>query len=107
MATGIQATTALASATETKVYEVPTGYTWYGGVSICNRNAATAKVRVAVGSNAAMSAGMYLEYELPLTAYGTSGNVLQLTGLSLATTQAVWVYSDTANVDVVVFGIEE
>lgn len=107
MANGVQATTALSATTETKVYEVPAGYRWIGNISICNRNTTVAKVRLAVGSNAAMASGMYLEYNIPLLPAGNVGNVIERTGKILGSAQAIWVYSDSANVDVVIDGIEE
>lgn len=107
MANKIQATTAVSASTETKVYEVPTGYVFTGFVNVCNRNSTVAKVRIAYGSNAAMAAGMYVEYDLPLSPAGTVGNVVQLTGVILGSEQAVWVRSDSSNVDVVVGGYEE
>ena len=102
-----QATTALSASTETKVYEVPTGYTWIGNISICNRNTTVAKVRLAVGDNSAMAAGMYLEYDIPLAPYGNVGNVLERTGKILTAGKAIWARSDSSNVDVVIDGIEE
>jgi len=107
MANKVQATSALSATTETKVYEVPTGYVFTGWINVCNRNATTAKIRLAVGSNAAMANGMYIEYDLPLAPTSTTANVLERTGIILGSTQAVWAYSDSANVDVVVAGYEE
>lgn len=107
MANKVQATTALSATTATKIYEVPTGYVFTGWLNVCNRNSTVAKLRLALGSNSAMANGMYVEYDLPLSPIGSVGNVLERTGIILGAGQAVWAYSDSSNVDVVVAGYEE
>lgn len=107
MATGVQASTALTATTDTIVYTIPSGYTWTGCVSFCNRNSSQAKVRLAFGTGSSLAAGQYVEYDFPLPPAGSPGNVLERTGVVLQAGHRVLAYSDSSNVDVVVYGIEE
>ena len=107
MATGKVAAVALSAAANTSVYTVPTGKVFTGKINFCNRNAAVAKVRLAYSTSVAPLAGEWLEYDCPLSAIGSTGNVLERNGECLGAGESVWAYSDTANVDVVVQGYEE
>ena len=107
MATGKQANTALTATVWSLVYEIPTGYTWTGEVSFCNRGTATASVRLAYGTGSSGSAGEYRLYDYPLTPAGSPGSVVALTGQVLQAGQRILAYSSTNDVDVVVTGYEE
>ena len=107
MATGVQAVQTLAVTTWTNCYTVPSGKVWTGKINVCNRNAALVKVRLAYGTGASPNAGEYVEYDCPLSAAGSTGNVLERNGECLQDGYKVWAYSDTANVDVVIQGYEE
>jgi len=90
--------------TETDVYTV--GASLVSGViiSICNRNSAVTSVRVSLRkNNEAASDKQYIEYDVSIPAAG----VLERTGVILSAGDVVTVYSDTTNVSVNVFGIEE
>jgi len=104
MASGRLGTADLSATTITDVYTVPASTLASVNIGICNRNAATVTIRVAVSdTTVTQGADEYIEYETPLGAYG----VLERTGIVLDAGKIITVYSDTANVSVVITGIEE
>lgn len=107
MATGRQGATALSATTWAAVYTVPAATIWTGKISVCNRNATQVKVRMGFGTGSSPASGEFVEYDTPLTPAGTAGAVLERSGEILDAGMKVLVYSDTANVDVVVSGYEE
>ena len=107
MATGVQASTALTATTDTIVYTIPTGFTWTGCISVVNRGTSQAKIRLAFGTGSSLTAGQYVEYDFPLSPAGSPGNVLERTGIVMQAGHRILAYSDSSNVDVVVYGIEE
>lgn len=96
---------ALAAATNTTVYTAPPDTVAAFNVSICNRGATAAKVRLALcdaGAGAPANAD-YLEYDFSLDA----NQAMERTGLTIDATKRVVAYADTANVSVVVTGQEQ
>ncbi|MBL4680852.1 MAG: hypothetical protein JKY88_09035 [Pseudomonadales bacterium] len=105
MATGRLGTADLSAATITDVYTVPASTKTSVNVNVCNRNSTQVKVRLAI-SDTTVTQGNdeYIEYDAVITGNG----VLERTGLMMdATNKFLTAYSDTANVSVVVTGIEE
>jgi hypothetical protein len=104
MASGRLFAVDLAATTYNSPYAVPASVVCTMNVNICNRNATTVKVRLAVAA-ATGTPGVteFIEYDTMLAPYG----VLERTGLVLAATQRITAYSDTANVSVVGYGFEE
>ena len=96
---------ALGAAALTAVYTVP-GATQaiVSSVTVCNRSAVSATVRVSIAvSGAADDPKQYLYYDLPLD--GNDSFVLTL-GIALGAADIVRAYASTANVSVNVFGVE-
>jgi hypothetical protein len=102
MATGRLGVAAIAAATNTAVYTVPTGYYTVCNISLVNRNAAAVKVRVAMASTASPAVQEWIEYDTIIVPNG----VFERTGLVLQAGLNIVVYSDTANVGCTVYGIE-
>ncbi|RLE28788.1 MAG: hypothetical protein DRJ61_15775 [Acidobacteria bacterium] len=104
MASGRLGTADLSAATITDVYTVPSSTLASVNISVCNRNASAVAIRIAV-SDTAVTQGNdeFIEYGASIAGNG----VLERTGIALDATKIVTVYSDTANVSVVVTGIEE
>ena len=104
MASGRLGTANLAATTITDVYTVPANTLTSCNINICNRNATAAVVRIAI-SDTSVTQGLdeFIEYDYSLSAKG----VLERGGVLLDAAKILTVYSDTANVSVVVTGIEE
>jgi hypothetical protein len=105
MATGLLGQSAPNAAQYTQVYAVPTGYFTALSISVLNRAATQASIRIALTGNVAPvapSAAEFIEYD---TILGGNG-VLERTGIMLNASKYVVVYSTTANISVSVFGIE-
>ena len=104
MASGRLGTADLSATTITDVYTVPSSTLASVNISVCNRNASAVAIRIAV-SDTAVTQGNdeFIEYGVSIAGNG----VLERTGIALDATKIVTVYSDAANVSVVVTGIEE
>lgn len=105
MATGRLGAEDLLATTYTTVYTVPTDTFTVAAVSICNRNATDINVRIGVTPTAGPSApgnAEFIEYDVTISGNG----VLERTGIVMDAGKTISVYSDTANVSAVVFGIE-
>lgn len=83
---------------------VDAGKTRTVSINLVNRDAsAGAKVRIAIGTNAAPANGDYIEYDTPLPPNG----VLERTGLVVGAGERVILRVDTANVTGRIHGFEE
>lgn len=103
MATGILGTPAdLAATTNTTIYTCPSTTFSVATVSICNRNASSVTVRLAVSTSATPGNAEWIEYGTTIPANA----VLERTGLVLDAGKYIVAYSSTANVSVVAYGIE-
>lgn len=103
MATGILGTQAdLTAATLTSVYTVPADTFTVATVSICNRGATSASVRIAVSSTGTPTNAEFIEYDSQITANG----VLERTGLVLQAGKQIVIRSSAINVSATVMGIE-
>ena len=103
MATGRLGTANLSATTDTTVYTCPVDTFSVVSISVCNRGATTATVRVAVSSTTTPAAADYLEYDTDLLAKG----VLERTGIVMdSTNKYLIVRSSLTSVNAVVMGIE-
>ena len=103
MATGRLGANDIPATTDTTVYTCPASTFAVVTVSLCNRNASTARdIRVAVSTSGTPSNAEWLEYDASLLAKG----VLERTGLVLAAGQRIVVYASATDVSAVVYGIE-
>lgn len=103
MASGVLGQVSLASTTNTLVYTVPASTLAYVNVNVSNRNASDIAVRVALASTASPTNGEYIEYESFIAPNG----VLERTGLVLEAGRKVIAYSNSTNVSVNVYGVEQ
>lgn len=102
MATGKLGANDLSATTNTTVYTCPADTYAVVAINICNRGSNATAVRIAVADSDTPGAAEYIEYDSEIF----SKNVLERTGLVLAATQRLVVYSTEASVSAVVVGIE-
>jgi hypothetical protein len=106
MAAGKLGAAALTTANvDTAIYTVPASTVATVSISACNKGAAAAKVRIAVGvgSAGAPTAADFLEYDTSVPANG----VLERSGVVCSAGEKVFVRASTADVSVRVHGFEE
>lgn len=96
---------ALAANTDTVVYTVPAGRKATVLVSVCNRSATDAAIRLAHidGNLAALATEDYIEYDSPLPGNG----VLERTGITIAAGHTIMARASAASVSAVISGVEE
>lgn len=102
MATGRLGVADLAAATNTTLYTVPASTFAVVTVSVCNRGATAANIRIAVASAASPADSEYLEFDVQLSAKG----VLERTGIVMDAGKLLVVRSSALSVSAVVYGIE-
>lgn len=102
MATGKLGANDLSATTNTTVYTCPADTYAVVAINICNRGANATAVRIAIADSDTPGAAEYIEYDSQIF----SKNVLERTGIVLAATQRLVVYSTEASVSAVVVGIE-
>lgn len=104
MASGILGTQAsLQANTLTTIYQVPADTVSYVNFNVVNTNATPVSVRVALAASGTPTAAEYIEYNAEIAGYG----VLERTGIALQENKVVVALSDTANVSISVYGVEE
>lgn len=103
MASGKLGAADLAANTDTLLYTVPESTRATVNIRVANRNGASAKIRVAIGSGASPSAADYMDYDISVQGNG----ILEDTGIVCSAGEKVWVRSDVSNVTARVHGFEE
>lgn len=93
MASGILAAIEMQAGVDTLLYTMPSGIAREVTVNICNKNTSDVLIRL-------VAAGISLEYDTIIRANG----VLEKTDIALGGEQNLVGYSDSANVDFVVWG---
>lgn len=102
MATGTLGQAALAAATNTTVYTVPSATTATIIISAVNKGSSIAALRLAVSAANTPTDAEYLEYNTPMEV----GGVLERTGIVVSGDKKVVAYSTTAGVTINVYGYE-
>jgi hypothetical protein len=105
MANGILASETLTATTYTSIYGPPADTFSVVTVNICNKNATSIQVRLAMATNGSPGtpvAGEYIEYQTEILPNG----VLERSGVVIQNGRTIYAYSTQANTDVVVYGIE-
>ena len=102
MATGRLGTADLSAVTLTTVYTVPATTFSVVTVSVVNRSASAALIRIALASGASPTDAEWLEYDVSLSPKG----VLERTGIVMDTGKLLVVRSSATGVNAVVYGIE-
>ena len=86
----------LSATTNTTVYTVPAAKTAAFSVNICNRNASSITIRLALAATGTPDVAEWIEYDTPLD----GNSVLERSGLMLDTGKLLVAYSSAANVSV-------
>lgn len=103
MANGILASETLSATTYTSIYGPPTDTFSVVTINICNKNATSIQVRIAMATDPGIpAAGEYIEYMTEILPNG----VLERSGIVIQNGRTIYCYSTQANTDVVVYGIE-
>lgn len=103
MASGVLGQVSLAATSYNTVYTVPSQTLSYANVNIANRNTTNVSVRVAITTGATPTVAQFIEYDVDIAPNG----VLERSGLVMDTGKQLVVYSDTPNVSVSVYGVEQ
>lgn len=103
MASGILGKASLSAATNTTLYTVPAATTTTLNISVCNLGTSgTARIQLAASATGTPAATEYFEYNTILNA----NQVLERTGIVVATGTNIVAFSDTPNITVMVWGVE-
>jgi len=102
MATGRLGVADLAAAVNTSLYTCPASTFSVVTISVVNRGATAASIRLAIASSSSPSNAEWIEYDTSLAAKG----VLERTGLVIDAGKILVVYSSAVSVNAVCYGIE-
>jgi len=102
MATGILGTADLAATTNTVVYTVPNETFGVVSINVTNRNSQARDIRLAVSAADTPTNAEWIEFDSELLGNG----VVERSGVVLDAGKRVVAYSNSTDVNVVVYGIE-
>jgi hypothetical protein len=102
MATGRLGAANISATTNTTIYTVPVDTFAVASLSIANRNASVATVRIALSASDTPTDAEYLEYNSIIQGNGA----FERTGIVMDAGKKLVVYSSLASVSVVAYGIE-
>ena len=104
MASGILGTQASLQANSlTSIYQVPANTVSYLNFNVVNTNATPVTVRIALAASGTPATTEYSEYNAEVAGDG----VLERTGIALQENKVLVALSNTANVSISVYGVEE
>jgi hypothetical protein len=102
MATGRLGVADLSAATNTTLYTVPASTFAVVTLSVVNRGASAATIRISISSSATPADSEYIEFDTSLSAKG----VLERTGIVMDAGKLLVIRSSATSVNAVVYGIE-
>jgi hypothetical protein len=102
MATGKLAAIDITAGTYTEIYVCPVNTFAVVTVSVCNRGSVPSDIRLTLSDTFPPGLPDYLEFDTSLSANG----VLERTGIVLAAGQRISARSSSADVSILVYGIE-
>lgn len=102
MATGILGTADLSATTNTTVYEVPVETFAVVSVNVTNRNSQARDIRIATAAADTPTNAEWIEFDSELLGNG----VVERSGIVLDAGKKIVAYSNSTDVNVVVYGIE-
>ena len=102
MATGILGAANLPSGTPTILYTVPNETFSVITINVTNRNTNSVNIRIAISDSATPNDADYIEYDTELLANG----VIERSGVVVDAGKNIIVFSDSANVNAISYGIE-
>ena len=102
MANGRLGIADLSASTNTTVYEVPADNFSIVTLSVCNIDAGSRSIRVAIACADTPTGGEWIEYDTTLVGNGT----LERSGLVMDAGKKLVVYSNSLSVSAVVYGLE-
>jgi len=102
MATGILGTEDLSATSETVVYTVPNETFSVVSINVTNRNTQARDIRLAVAASDTPTNAEWIEFDSELLGNG----VIERSGVVLDAGKRVVAYSNSTDVNVVVYGIE-
>lgn len=103
MASGILGQSNPSAGVNTLVYTVPADTVAYANLNVVNRGTGTSTVRIALSAAASPLVAEWVEYDAEIASKG----VLERTGFALQADKKVVIFSDTADVSISVYGVEE
>jgi hypothetical protein len=102
MATGILGAENLSATTNTTVYTVPEDTFSVVAVNVTNRNAQSRSIRIATAADDTPDNAEWIEFDTELLGNG----VIERSGIVLDAGKKIVAYSNSTDVNVVVYGIE-
>jgi hypothetical protein len=92
----------ISASTNTTIYTVPASVFSVVNINLCNRNATSVTVRIAIAATSSPTTGEWIEFGAVVPANG----VLERTGIVMSTTNQVVVWASAVGVSATIFGVE-